>query len=199
MNTLKACKFLSLALVSSMCIKASLAHTALNPDQVLEFAISKDGLTRISIDNDGIDDLYAYPTDYADNISYHKSGHVFVAGDDLEGPFYVTLITRRGVAQDLRLVPRAKKAAPILLHFEEPAAPASSPQDVYADILGQFVRGIVPTGFRPVTVVEVSRGDGSTAEALLDRAYQQASLRVLVFTVQNTGLQPLAPMVLPLE
>lgn len=175
------------------------AHTPLNPAQVLEFPISKGGLTRISVENDGIEDIYAYPTEYADNISHHKSGHVFVVSDDLEGPFYVTLITKRGVAQDLKLIPKSKKTEPILLHFEETSTPAkvASLQDSCAETLSHFIGGIVPIGYTPTTVNEVSRGSGThltvsaegpemnLPEAILEKAYQNDVHRVLIFKVKN--------------
>lgn len=122
-------RFSILGLFCSLCsYSASLAHTPLDPSKVMEFKISKTGLTRISIDNDSIEDVYAYPAE-PDLITHHKSGHVFVTPDELEIPVYLTVITRRGAAQDLRLIPISKKAEPILLKYEEPKKnplPASS-------------------------------------------------------------------------
>jgi hypothetical protein len=173
----------------SMC----LAHTPLDPSQVIEFKISKSGLTRITIDNDSIEDVYAYPAE-PDLITHHKSGHVFVTPDELEIPVYLTVITRRGVAQDLRLIPTAKKAEPILLRYEEKPMPpiflsSLSPQDASAHLLAQFIKGKVPAGFNLATatnsvIEEVSRGEGPI-EAILDMAYQNDQFRVLVFSIKN--------------
>lgn len=164
------------------------AHTLLDSSKVIEFKISKSGLTRISIENDSIEDVYAYPAE-PDLIAHHKSGHVFVTPDELEVPVYLTVITRRGVAQDLRLIPTSKKAEPILLRFEElppPPTPLSSlsPQDASAHLLAQFIKGRMPNGFTSTTVNEVSRGEGPV-EAVLDKAYQNDQFRVLVFAVKN--------------
>lgn len=169
-----------------------LAHTPLDSSKVLEFKISKSGLTRISIDNDSIEDVYAYPAE-PDLITHHKSGHVFVTPDDLEIPVYLTVITRRGAAQDLRLTPTLKKAEPILLRFEESTAsqnPLSglSPQETYAYLLGQFIKGKVPPGFGLTTANEVSRGEGPI-EATLDKAYQNDQFKVLVFTIKNDSAE----------
>jgi|GEM_PF-1850803 len=186
-----------------------LAHTPLDASKVIEFKISKSGLTRISIDNDSIEDVYAYPAE-PDLITHHKSGHVFVTPDDLEIPVYLTVITRRGAAQDLRLIPASKKAEPILLRFEESkvdslpkvnslslpqqtSLSALSPQDSSAILLAQFVNGKVPNGFTLMTAndtsvvaggCEVSRGEGPI-EAILDKAYQNDQFRVLVFFIKN--------------
>lgn len=166
----------------------SFAYTPLNSSKVLEFKISKSGLTRISIDNDSIEDVYAYPAE-PDLITHHKSGHVFVTPDDLEIPVYLTVITRRGSAQDLRLIPSPKKAEPILLHFEDgpsssTASSALSPQETYANLLAQFIKGKVPSGFSLTAASEVSRGEGPV-EAVLDKAYQNEQFRVLVFSIKN--------------
>jgi hypothetical protein len=177
-----------LGLACSICsFGQSFAHTLLDPSRVIEFKISKSGLTRISIDNDSIEDVYAYPAE-PDLITHHKSGHVFVTPDDLEVPVYLTVITRRGAAQDLRLTPIPKKAEPILLRYEEQKKdilPASaSPQEDSAHLLTQFVKGKVPIGFYSVAAREVSRGEGPI-EAILEKAYQDNQFRVLVFAVKN--------------
>jgi hypothetical protein len=175
-----------------MCLclsSATLAQTLLNPGEVLEFTISKDGLTRISIDNDGIEDIFAYPEIYKDNISHHKSGHIFVVADDLEGPVYVTLITKRGVAQDLKLTPKSKKAEPIILRFENSETHQQQLQESTASILGSFVQGMVPRGFYAVDAKEVSRGtrENASLEAIVEKTYQNEKFRVLVFRVKNAS------------
>lgn len=177
-----------LGLFCSLCpYSEALSHIPLDASKVIEFKISKTGLTRISIDNDSIEDVYAYPAE-PDLITHHKSGHVFVTPDELEIPVYLTVITRRGVAQDLRLIPVSKKAEPVLLTYEEPkkdSLPASaSPQDASAHLLAQFMKGKIPTGFFSVSANEVSRGEGPV-EAILEKAYQDNQFRVLVFAVKN--------------
>jgi hypothetical protein len=177
--------------LGSVCATGCLAHTALDPTKVIEFKISKSGLTRISIDNDSIEDVYAYPAE-PDLITHHKSGHVFVTPDDLEIPVYLTVITRRGAAQDLRLIPTPKKAEPILLRFEGSKIDSSpvtslsslSPQDASVHLLGQFIKGKIPSGFIAIGANEVSRGEGPI-EAILDQTYQNDQFRVLVFSIKN--------------
>lgn len=181
-------RFSIFGLFCSLCsYSESVAHTLLDSSKVIEFKISKTGLTRISIDNDSIEDVYAYPAE-PDLITHHKSGHVFVTPDELEIPVYLTVITRRGAAQDLRLIPVSKKAEPILLKYEEPkkdSLPESaSPQDASALFLAQFMKGKVPNGFLSVAASEVSRGEGPV-EAILEKAYQNNQFRVLVFAVKN--------------
>ena len=177
---------MSCVCASLLVVEASYAHTPLNPEVVLEFTIAKGGLTRISIDNDGIEDIYAYPTDSADNIAHHKSGHIFVVADDLKGPLYLTVITRRGVAQDLKLIPKSKKVEPIILHFEDKETLQQQLQENTTAILNSFVQGIVPAGFYSIFVLEDVRGHAdSSLKATFESAYQDDWSRVLVFKVKN--------------
>ncbi|MBW8309197.1 MAG: type-F conjugative transfer system secretin TraK [Candidatus Paracaedibacteraceae bacterium] len=175
---------LALLLVGVLSVPPVWCSTALNPGQVLEFPISKKGLTRISIENEGIEDIYAYPMEYADNITHHKSGHVFVVADDLQGPLYVTLITKRGVAQDLTLSPSSKKPEPIVLRFEDEALQQKEILEQSSTVLEKFIQGVIPTGFYRIDVEEVSRSRGAIS-CVVETAYQKAPYRVVIYTVKN--------------
>ena len=182
------------SLINSFAVGLAFAHAchaniSLNSGEVLEFPISKTGMTRITIENDGIEDIYAYPTEYGDNISHHKSGHIFVVAENLNSPLYVTVITKRGAVQDLKLIPKSKKTEPILLTFENAESKLHQSQEDAGTILASFVQGIVPKGFYAISVDEVSREhDGkSSLEAMVENAYQNEHYRVLVLKVKNMG------------
>jgi hypothetical protein len=175
---------LALLLMGVFSVPPVWCSTALNPGQVLEFPISKKGLTRISIENEAIEDIYAYPMEYADNITHHKSGHVFVVADDLQSPLYVTLITKRGVAQDLTLSPSQKKPEPIVLRFEDEAVQQKEILDYTSTVLEKFLQGVIPAGFYPIEIQESSRSRGAIS-CVVETAYQKAPYRVITYTVKN--------------
>jgi hypothetical protein len=156
------------------------ATTTLDPSQVLQFPVSKDGLTRISIENDGIEDIFAYPSDLEANIQHHKSGHVFIVAEGVQGPMFVTLITKRGVAQDLKLMPTSKTTEPILLKFESEETRTKDNQDHLDSLLKSFMGGSIPKGFYPISLEETSRSSGSL-NAVINQGFQNAQYRVLVF------------------
>jgi hypothetical protein len=171
--------------------ESSWAHTPMNSGEVLEFPISKTGMTRITINNDGIEDIFVYPTEYGDNISHHKSGHILVVGESLNGPLYVTLITKRGSVQDLKLIPKSKRVEPIVLTYENAETRLQDLQEQAGRILTSFVQGIVPKGFYAISIDEVSReqlyfGKGSL-EAIVESAYQNEHYRVLSLKVKNVS------------
>lgn len=165
------------------------AHQVLDPSQTLNFTISTEGMTRISIEGDGIDDIYAYPQEYADNIQQHKSGHAFVVAEDMTRPMYVTLITRRGLAQDMKLTPSSKKVEPIVLKYETEETRAKEQEEIASNHLKGFVQGMVPKGFYTVQLKETSRTavlkDNHSLVAQLKTAYQNARYRVLVYHIKN--------------
>lgn len=175
-------KTLSLAL--SLLMGTAHALHLLDPHQILEFSIAKEGMTRISIDKEGIEDIYAYPQEFADNVQQHKSGHVFVVADDMEGPLFVTLITKRGLAQDIKLTPTSKKAEPILLKYETPETKALAEEQEAGGYLKTFVQGMIPSGFYVIRLNETSRS-GGTLTATVETAYQNTQFRVIVYTVTS--------------
>lgn len=160
------------------------AQQILDPNQILEFSIAKDGMTRISIDKEGIEDIYAYPQEYADNVQQHKSGHVFVVAEDMESPLFVTLITKRGLAQDLKLTPTSKKAEPILLKYETPETKAEEEEQQAGEFLRTFVQGMVPAGFYVIRLDETSRSGGPLT-ATVETAYQNSQFRVIAYTITS--------------
>lgn len=171
------------------------AHQILDPTQTLQFSISTEGMTRISIEGDGIDDIYAYPQEFADNIQQHKSGHAFVVAEDLDRPLYVTLVTKRGMAQDLKLVPTSKKVEPILLKFETAESKNKEIEEEVSSYLKSFVQGIVPSDFYAIQINESSRTvalpDGQSLVATVEAAHQNARYRVIVYQIHNTTSSPL--------
>lgn len=166
------------------------AQQILDPTQTLQFSISREGMTRISIEGDGIDDIYAYPQEFADNIQQHKSGHAFVVAEDLDRPLYVTLVTKRGMAQDLKLVPASKKVEPILLKYETQETRNKEIEEEAAGYLKSFVQGMVPSDFYVIQINESSRTavlpEGQSLIATVEAAHQNARYRVIVYRIHNT-------------
>lgn len=171
------------------------AHQVLDPTQTLQFSISTEGMTRISIEGDGIDDIYAYPQEFADNIQQHKSGHAFVVAEDLDRPLYVTLVTKRGMAQDLKLVPTSKKVEPILLKYETEETKKKETEEEAGGYLKSFVQGMVPSGFYVIQINESSRTavlpEGQSLIATVEAAHQNARYRVIVYQIHNTTNAPI--------
>lgn len=98
---------------------STLCAVEMDSSAVLSVNLSDQGLTRISIEGDTIVDMFAHPIEIADHVSLHSSGHVFVVGSGLKGPVYLSLISSKGVTQDLKLGFANAPSKPLLLKPKE--------------------------------------------------------------------------------
>lgn len=87
-----------------------------DPERTLPIQISKDGLTRISVEGEKISDVFYYPEE-ALKVTLHPSGHVFVVRDDpKQKTAQLTLMGEQGFVQDLKLRFALKESAPVILY-----------------------------------------------------------------------------------
>ncbi len=93
--------------------------TEINSNRVMSFSISNTGLTRISIENDSIKDMFAYPGTVLKSLNLHSSGNLFVAPAGLTEPIFLTVISSNGVTQDLKLNFINTAPKPLLLKVTE--------------------------------------------------------------------------------
>ena len=89
------------ALLGLLTASTACAALPLNDQQTLTVQVSKNSLTRVSVQDDVIQDIFVYPQliqgqMVQDSLQLHKSGHVFIAPEGLNQSFYLTLMTGRG-------------------------------------------------------------------------------------------------------
>jgi hypothetical protein len=162
------------------------AQTAMNTLEVLSFQIAREGITRIAVENDEIDDVYVYPVQFSENVKIHKTGQIFVVADQMKKPVHLTLITKRGLAQDINISPSSKTPEPIILKSADLSSQPKDETDQVNLILEKFIQGIRPSEFYIIDTEEASRSHGNVS-CVVDNAYQHASLRVIVYSVKNEG------------
>lgn len=133
-------KYMGLILLGASSLSAS--HT-IDSKSVLNFSISDKGLTRISIENESIKDMFAFPS--SENIKLHPSGHLFVAPSDMKEPLYLTVITADGTTQDLKLTFTEKTPKPVVLKMKEAEKSVSKSQ--IERWLDGSLAGAVPLSF----------------------------------------------------
>jgi hypothetical protein len=180
----------SLFILSMPAASVPAAGVELNMDKVLEVSVSRKGLTRISVEGDQIVDLFAYPANVQNSLQLHKSGHVYVIGEDLKEPLYVSLITRKGKTQDVKLIDQDLTASPVILKESATTAVFNQTDDVSA-ILGSFVQGTLavgtpPSDFLPSPLQEHER---SRDELCIqgEGAWQGRGYLIVQFEITNTG------------
>lgn len=131
---------------------AALAAIPIDSSKVLHLKVSDRGLTRISIENDRIRDMFAYPA--SEEIQLHGSGHLFIAPSDEKGPLFVSIITASGKNQDMNLEFTRKKAEPIVLNV--PKKERTSKTQISRWMEAALV-GDLPHTFRPQSLREEPR------------------------------------------
>lgn len=121
------------------------AATEMNENKVLNFTVSNTGLTRISIENDVIKDMFAYPGGLEESIYPHKSGHIFLAPAGVSGPIFLTVITSDGVTQDLKLSLSSKTPTPLILKRKESPNVSKEQMERWLSVA---LLGEIPRGFK---------------------------------------------------
>ena len=87
----------------------------LDETQVQKVEISSIGLTRLSVKDDRIRDIFVYPGNASEYVTLHKSGNVFISPQEKGETFSLTVMTASGIKQDLLFLFREKPAVPLLL------------------------------------------------------------------------------------
>lgn len=154
------------------------------PNQRLELSVAREGMTRITVENDGIDDIYVFPEEYGENIQKHASGHLFVVGEGVTEPVSLTIITRRNIVQDLHLTFKSQKSEPIILTYSDPESKIKEDKSKISKIMKSFLVDQVPSGFLRGQPHEVSRSRGDL-EATAIASYRNHEYVVTEFIVKN--------------
>ncbi len=117
--------------------------TPMNDKTVQHFTISDTGLTRVSIENDQISDMFVYPGTVSDSVTVHPSGHLFIAPSGLSDPIFLTVISAGGEAQDMKISFGKRDLKPIILKNKEVVSTSKEQLERWFEVslLGQIPRG----------------------------------------------------------
>ena len=96
----------------------------LSKDKLLHVPMNCSGLTRIAVQNTRIQDVIVFPESYANRVTLHKSGQVFINAKNLPQQFQLSLLLQGGTTQDLKLECSNVDQGPIILEANpEPFSP----------------------------------------------------------------------------
>ena len=172
-------------------------HAALemNDQKILEIPISGRGLTRLSVKDDVIQDIFVYPLlideiSVRESLQLHKSGHVFIAPDGLSQPFYITVMTQKGQVQDLKLTPTPQPGGPLILTRPAPPVDPHTATRVHHQrleaALMAAVQGVQPPGFQSLSLEPAPEDSGDIQKHPVI-AYGRQYDRINVYELENTG------------
>ena len=182
----------------------------LDDSKSIEISISKENLTRITVKDDRVANVFGITGEYVLEAD-EELGQVFIRpiGHETNKPIHLTLTTEKGHTQDLRLVP--KDQAPTALILEEgqqetflsqgsmthvSAAQVSTTRvsiarDEIEGLLQACQEGRIPLGYK---VAPLDLKDTSVTfkdPHLLIREIRGEKLRALTYEVKNLSTLPL--------
>jgi hypothetical protein len=160
------------------------AHLSLDDTRVIEASIAKEGLTRITVKNDRILNVFGMMNEYGLEAD-EDQGQVFIHPREAhDSPIHLTLTTEGGLTQDLRLIPQDQN--PEALIFSSPTMKENKIQksltrDEIELLLQACFEGRIPLGYKEASL-PLSTLQGPY---LLMRELVGEKLRGLTFEVHN--------------
>lgn len=174
-------KVLSLSL-----LMASVHGVPMDPLKVVHLNISNTGHTRISVDGDGIQDVFARPTSMKNHFELNKLGHLLVVGEGLNETAFITIFTKKGLVQDLILKSIPKDPEPIVFEKNQKTKVENNFEDGFVRILSSFAAGNPPVEFHKNGAVSYLRTH-QALESRLQESWYSNEYRIFVFEVENVS------------
>lgn len=195
--------------MSVIWLLAPAAHSALlrplNDLHVIEAEISRQGLTRITVKNDRILNVFGITGEYVLEAD-EDQGQIFIRpmGPGSLNPISLTLTTEKGHTQDLRLNPKDKAPEALILeaavsseeHLTEKTAQDFPSRDAIEELLQACQEDRIPVGYKrmpldikaqqgPHRLIREIRNDSLKALPL-----RGIPLRGLTYEVKNSATIP---------
>lgn len=173
------------ALLSACALLSLSTHAGpnLNKDKLLHLPINCSGLTRISVKNIKIQDVIVFPESYANKVTLHKSGQVFINAKFLPQQFQLSLLLQGGITQDLKLQCSNVEQDPIIL--ETNPEPFSQEE---AEFIERTIKSVLKGDFKDGTSIsteDVSIRKASNIEWKPIEQWQKGSYFIQLFKAKN--------------
>lgn len=186
-------KLLQYCVTATLVSGAAYAATIhpLNDLKVIEVPISQTGLTRITVQDDRISNVFGMRGQYEMEAD-ETSGQVFIRPQDhVLGPISLTLTTEGGHTQDLRLIPKPQSPEALILEKpESEKAQEMTQQSInrhdIEELLYACAEGRIPPGYHSVKL-EIPNSDETYP---LVSEITNGKLRGLTFEVKNEATIP---------
>jgi len=179
-------KWLFTFLILGTASNAALLHP-LNEAQVIEVPISGQGLTRITVKNDRILNVFGLATEYALETDTDQ-GQIFIRPGSMN-PISLTLTTEKGFTQDLRLIPKEKAPEALILEYGQDLEKAKDilpSREQIEELIQACVEGRIPQGYKQMPL------DLKTAQGPYRQIREiRGAFRGLTYEVRNTSNIPL--------
>lgn len=197
---LKIFTFLLLGTAASAAILRPLDET-----KVIETVISRQGLTRITVQRDRIVNVFGVASEYVLEAD-EDQGQVFIrpTGPGAFKPIHLTLTTEKGYTQDLRLIPKDQSPEALILQeneelkadlLKEKRQQTPLTRDEIEDLFQACQEERIPLGYKVVPLelntLAYSKVMPQVVLSLLIREIKGERLRALTYEIKNTSKDPL--------
>lgn len=166
----------------------------LDGSKSIEVAVSKQNLTRITVKDDRVANIFGITGEYVLEAD-EGLGQVFIRPTtETNKPIYLTLTTEKGHTQDLRLIPKDQAPEALILEEgqQEPLpSMVSIARDEIEGLLEACQEGRIPLGYK-VGPLDLKPFKGAFKDLhLLIREIRGEKLRALTYEVKNLSQVPL--------
>ena len=169
-------RFLLTLLICTFGLKA---EYKLDSKKMKDVIISNSGITRITLSDDEITDVIS-PVEVNKGFVLHPSGNLYIRGAEIVGKTSISLISGKGNVQDLRIIPRAIATNHPIIFIAPPKS--NNSRKAITNYLGEFIRGVVPSGFSIIAKEFPPRGFRHI-KAVPEYCYVNKQYQVLCFSV----------------
>lgn len=181
------------------------AHAALlcplNDIKVIKAEVSRQGLTRITVKDDRILNVFGITGEYVLETD-EEQGQIFIRpmGQGSLNPISLTLTTEKGHTQDLQLLPKDKIPEALILQAAEPSKEGSAKnrnqkaisRDEVESLIQAAQEDRIPVGYNPIPLDIIPKKSGiQHKEYKLIREIRGPLLKGLTYEVRNTSQIPL--------
>lgn len=193
-------KLVTLRKLLQYCVTATLVSAesqgamlhSLNDLKVIEAAISRQGLTRITVKDDRVLNVFGITGEYVLETD-EDQGQVFIRpmGPGSLNPISLTLTTEKGHTQDLRFIPKDKAPEALILQAdnrtkEEKLSQILPSREEVEELLYACQASRIPVGY---TLMPLDLKTLQNPHHLI-REIRNDNLRGLTYEIKNTGTIP---------
>lgn len=137
------------ALFISTCLTCSCAAATIQMDakRVLNVSLSKNGINRICVEGDEINNILVNPVHLQNDIHLDDTGHLFVMGSDVTREAYISLVSASGFVQDLKVTFENQHPEPLFLKAVSSLMPEDTPMSLEKGDAANLLRKVLKGDF----------------------------------------------------
>lgn len=174
-----------------LCCTQLWAVIDMNAEKVLQFSAAQSGITRISVESDKIVETFIDPVDVTTSIKNNR-GHIYLSGQKNIAHLYLSIITKTGQVQDIKINFKDMQPKPILLRKPQQMTAPHIEGDLaeeYLKWLRVFLKGNAPQSFepKPLSNLAATRQSGNFLASPISAWVHEQGYTVTQYRISISG------------